>query len=139
MSEADIGAQAAQNTPTSDTPVDTPLEAPAPDNGETAGQPVYVNDPVMESRLTDYFGVGRTEKYSERTQTQIRNIMEWAATQVQSADYSDVLMTINSLERQLGLSMKPNRMGLLHRYITLHRESQQIQKEMSVINGGYIT
>lgn len=137
MSEADIVTQVAQNIPSNDPSVDTPIEAPAPDSGETTGQPVYINDPVMETRLLDYFAVGRTEKYSEKTQTQIRNIMEWAATQAQSTDYADVVTMINRLERQLGLNMKPNRMGLLYRYITLHRESQQIQKEMSAINGGF--
>lgn len=135
MDESQVAAQVAQNIPKEETPIETPLDAPEPDSGEVSKTPIYINDPVMEMRLLDYFAVGRTEKYSERTQTQLRNIMEWAATESQSTDYGSIVSMVNALERQLGLALKPNRLGLLYRYIVLNREATQIQKEMRTIGG----
>lgn len=138
MDEAQVVAQVAQNIQTEDAPViDEPVQAPEPDSGEVHKTPIYINDPLLEARLTDFFGVGRTEKYSEKTQTQIRSILNWAATETQSKEYADIVDLVYRLERQIGVSMKPNRMALLHRYIVLHHEAQQIQKEMNTLNGGY--
>jgi len=135
-SEEQIAARVAQNIPREDmnpsTPPDTDSSSP-----EETGYTVNLDDAQLTDRLANYFNLTNYDKYHDKSQVQMRAILQWASDTSGSAEVADLLVTIHTLERELGISMKPNRMALVYKFIKLQHESRQIQNEMELLRGGF--
>lgn len=134
MDEATIAARLAQNIP-KDEPSSTPSAIPQTEPvTEITHDPIQLDDAQLHQRMYDYFEVGRNARYVDKTQIQLRTILEWGAQNAQ--DHSDIMLNISRAERELGIRMKPNRLGLLYKFVKLQQASQNIQKEMELLSYG---
>lgn len=132
MDEAKVAAQVAQNIPKEE-----PSAPPAPDIPEeqssTHSNPINLEDPTLNLRISDYFELPRTARYSDETQQQLRMVLDWASEVSQSSDMADILSTIHAMERELGITFKPNRLEKVYRYTKIQRQLFSINKEMELL------
>lgn len=136
MDESIIAANLAKNIPEEPTPtVDTNI-TDTPINSDINHNPVQLDDPILNQRLSDYFELGRMDKYTEKAQLQLRTILEWAGSQ--TSEQEDIMLVIARAERELGIQSRTNRLGLLYKFVKLQAESQRIQKEVELLTYGAI-
>lgn len=135
MDEAKIAAEVAKNIPQDEPPKPpepTPEVKPEPSAFETN---IELNDPAISLQLADYFGLSRVDRLTEERQSQLRNIYRWASKKAGSTDLNDVMMSILTLDRELGSTYKPDRLNIISRWVKLNQQAEAVQKEMEFLRG----
>lgn len=103
-------------------------EAPQPSAFETN---IELNDPAIGMQLTDYFDIGRIDRFNEVTQRQLRGVYQWAAEKAGSAELANVLQVVRSVEMELGITYAPDRLVRIAKFVQLNKQSEalRIQQE----------
>lgn len=132
MDESQIAAQLASTIPTE--PVEAPRieEAPNTDISHSNGE-LNTNDHMI---LADFFGLNRTEMWSDDKQRQVREVYRFASEIAGTNELSKVIDIVRQMELQLGITMKSNKLFRLARFVELKRQSNLINAQMQgVIHG----
>jgi hypothetical protein len=137
MDETQIAQQVAQNIPqepvVSD-PGTSTSETPTPE------QPFHSNVPIDDMgtllRVSDAFGLGRTEMHSQERQAQMREVVRLASEKAQSNDIGRILQEITAMEIQLGIVYKPDRLARLARWASIERQTQALRVQQEMIRHG---
>lgn len=134
MDEQIIAAQQAAKIQT-EPHIPAPIvdEAPQPSAFETN---IELNDPAIGLQLTDYFDVGRIDRFNEVTQRQLRSVYQWAAERAGSTELGKVLQTIRSVEMELGATFAPDRLARLAKFVQLNRQSEVIRAQQDALYHG---
>lgn len=104
--------------------------------GEPAFQSnVSLGDPVVSTRLYDYFELSRADKYSEERQHQLTTVLEWASAHAQSNELVDILTIIQRKELEIGQQPFKDRLQRLYRLAKLEAQSNFIDMERRQIYG----
>lgn len=133
MDEQTIAAQQAAK-------IQTDIHVPAPIVPETP-QPsafesnIELHDPAIGMQLTDYFDVGRIDRFSEVTQRQLRTVYQWAAERAGTTELANVLHVIRSVELELGATFVPDRLARLAKFVQLNRQSEAIRIQQDSLYG----
>jgi hypothetical protein len=133
MDEQTIATKVAQN-------IKTEVHVPAP---ETKPEPqlnafetnVELNDPAISMQIADYFGLSSTDRFNSEVQGQLRALYRWGAERAGTMDRADVLQQLSLLERELGVSYKPERLSTMSRWVKLDKQADAIRKEKEVLGG----
>lgn len=136
MDENKIVAELAKSLPENQPkpePVEKKPETPQPSAFESN---VELNDPAIGLELADFFGVGRVERFSEERQQQLRNLYRWAAEKAGSSDKIAVMDKLRTLEMELGVGYKQNRLDTLARWVKLDRQAETIRREKEFLGHG---
>lgn len=128
--ESEVAARVAQNIPKPTPEPTTPTTPVVDEPNQDRNAAIYLDDPVLNMKLSDHFQLSRTEKYTELSQLQLRTVINWAAEYGGSSDINDILLTVARAERELGFHMKSNKLGLLYRYVNIQKNTAQMQKEL---------
>lgn len=133
MDESIIAANLAAKIQT-DTHVPAPVveEGPQPSAFETN---IELNDPAIGMQLTDYFDVGRIDRFNEVTQRQLRSVYQWAAERANSTELANVLNVIRNVELELGATFAPDRLARLAKFVQLNRQSEAIRIQQESLYG----
>lgn len=134
MDEAQIAKQVAQNIKVEEhipAPVDNTPEEPNPFTSN-----VEMNVNIYAQQLTDYFELDRISKYTEESQRQLREVFNWAAERSNAKDIETVFNTIRQLEMELGISLKPNRLMRLSKWMELDRKTRALRAQQEMITHG---
>jgi hypothetical protein len=99
-------------------------EGPQPSAFETN---IELNDPAIGLQLTDYFDIGRIDRFNEVTQRQLRSVYQWAAERAGSAELANVLGVIRSVELELGATYAPDRLVRIAKFVQLNKQSEAIR------------
>lgn len=136
MNEEQIAAKVAQNIPHDDpTPIPKP-EVDVPDPNEPIDHThLDYEDPVLNARLSDYFELPRTAKYTEETQRQLRTVLDWANQFSDGTEVADLLLMIQRTERELGILYKPNRLERMYRFVRIQQQTLGLDKELELLRG----
>jgi hypothetical protein len=108
-------------------PAPTVVEAPQPSALESN---IELNDPAIGMQLTDYFDIGRIDRFNEVTQRQLRGVYEWAAQKAGTTDLAGVLQVIRTVEMELGLTYTPDRLVRVAKFVQLNKQSEALRIQM---------
>lgn len=133
MSEDIIAANLAAKIETN-THVPAPVveEAPQPSAFETN---IELNDPAIGMQLTDYFDIGRIDRFNEVTQRQLRGVYQWAAEKAGSAELANVLQVVRSVEMELGITYAPDRLVRIAKFVQLNKQSEALRIQQEALYG----
>lgn len=133
MDESIIAANLAAKIQT-ETHVPAPVveETPQPSAFESN---IELNDPAIGMQLTDYFDVGRIDRFNEVTQRQLRSVYQWAAERANSTELANVLNVIRNVELELGATFAPDRLARLAKFVQLNRQSEAIRIQQESLYG----
>lgn len=125
MDESIIAANLAAKIQT-DTHIPAPKveETPQPSAFESN---IELNDPAIGLQLTDYFDVGRIDRFNEVTQRQLRSVYQWAAERAGTKELANVLNVIRNVELELGVTFAPDRLARLAKFVQLNKQSEAIR------------
>ena len=134
MDESIIAANLAAKIQT-DTHVPAPVveEGPQPSAFETN---IELNDPAIGMQLTDYFDVGRIDRFNEVTQRQLRSVYQWATERAGTTELANVLNVIRSVELELGATFAPDRLARLAKFVQLNKQSEAIRIQQESLYHG---
>lgn len=134
MDESTIAANLAAKIQT-ETHVPAPVvdEGPQPSAFETN---IELNDPAIGMQLTDYFDVGRIDRFNEVTQRQLRGVYQWAAEKAGSAELANVLQVVRSVEMELGITYAPDRLVRIAKFVQLNKQSEVLRLQQEALYGG---
>lgn len=107
-------------------------EAPQPSAFETN---IELNDPAIGMQLTDYFDIGRIDRFNEVTQRQLRNVYQWAAEKAGSIELANVLQIIRSVEMELGITYAPDRLVRIAKFVQLNKQSEVLRLQQEALYG----
>jgi hypothetical protein len=129
MDEDQIAAELAQRT---EEPV-PPLEAPTPKPQVPEDEAFHNNLPLEtvldKMKLEDYFEIPQALRREANVETQLNRIMEWAAQEAGSREYTDILRVINDQERIMGNKLKDNRMMRLFQFVTINAQRKRLAQQ----------
>jgi len=134
MDEQTIAAQQAAK-------IQTDVHIPAPVVEEPL-QPsafetnIELNDPAIGMQLTDYFDIGRIDRFNEVTQRQLRGVYQWAAEKAGSAELANVLQVVRSVEMELGITYAPDRLVRIAKFVQLNKQSEVLRLQQEALYGG---
>lgn len=133
MTEDEIAAQVATNIQTEEhIPAPVVQEEPQPSAFESN---IELNDPGISLQLTDYFSVGRLDRFNEETQRQLREVFRWAAERVQSKEMDKVLPMIRMVEMEIGSSFAEDRLARVAKWVRLQKQSEVLRAQMGALYG----
>lgn len=134
MDESIIAANLAAKIQT-ETHIPAPVveEAPQPSAFETN---IELNDPAIGMQLTDYFDVGRIDRFNEVTQRQLRSVYQWAAERAGTTELANVLDVIRNVELELGATFAPDRLARLAKFVQLNKQSEAIRIQQESLYHG---
>lgn len=133
MTEDQIAAQVAQNIPKEEhIPAPEVKEEPQPSAFESN---IELNDPAISLQLTDYFNVGRIDRFNEETQRQLREVYRWAAETAQSKEMDKVLPIIRMVEMEIGASFSEDRLARIAKWVRLQKQSAVLRAQMGALYG----
>lgn len=133
MDEAKIVQQVAQNIPKDEPVVEEKVTTPTEPQPSAFETNIELTDPAIGLRLADYLDVSRIDRFSQERQAQMRSLYRWGAEKAQSAELGDVLQKIQTLEVELGVRYKPDRLSTLARWVRLDEQASSLRKEMEAI------
>jgi len=107
-------------------------EAPQPSAFETN---IELNDPAIGMQLTDYFDIGRIDRFNEVTQRQLRGVYQWAAEKAGSAELANVLQVVRSVEMELGITYAPDRLVRIAKFVQLNKQSEALRIQQEALYG----
>jgi len=133
MDEQKIAEQVAQNIKTEEhIPAPEPKPEPTLNAFEVS---VELNDPAISLQIADYFGITSTDRFNSEVQGQLRALYRWGAERAGSTDRGEVLQQLALLERELGVTFKPERLSTMSRWVKLDKQAEAIRKEKEVLSG----
>lgn len=136
MNENEIVEQLAKSIPkepeTTDVAKPVASEEPQPSAFEAN---IELNDPAIGMRIADYYDVSKIDRFSEERQRQMRLIYRWGAEQAQSTELGPVLQKLQTLETELGIRYKPDRLTTVSRWIKLNNQAKALKQEMETLRG----
>lgn len=128
MDEQTIAAQQAAKIQTEKhIPAPVVEEAPQPSAFESN---IELNDPAIGLQLTDYFDIGRIDRFNEVTQRQLRSVYQWAAQKAGTTELANVLQVIRSVEMELGATYAPDRLVRIAKFVQLNKQSEALRIQM---------
>jgi hypothetical protein len=135
MDEAKVAEQVAQNIP-KDEPV-AEVTVPVSEEPKLSAfeTNIELNDPAISLRLADYLDVSKIDRLNDERQAQMRTLYRWGAEKANSTDLGDVLSKIRTLEVELGIRYKPDRLSTLSRWVKLNNQASSLRKEMEALSG----
>lgn len=134
MDEAQIAASLAAKIQTEEhIPAPVVEEEPQPSAFETS---IELNDPAIGMQLTDYFDVGRIDRFNEVTQRQLRSVYQWAAERAGTTELANVLDVIRNVELELGATFAPDRLARLAKFVQLNKQSEAIRIQQESLYHG---
>ena len=97
--------------------------------------PYFKSDPLF-FKVADYLGMN--ERIADLNKNKIIDIINWGRNESPTKDDVDVLLRIKDVETRIGKSpgFSERRYAILHRYIFLQKQKSNVEKEMSVWEGG---
>lgn len=136
MDETEIASRVAQNIPR-DTPVETTASANAAEGASTTpiDPNIALGDLGILTRVQDYFDIPRLDRYNEQTQKQLREVYSWAADLAHSVELDKVLPVIRSLENELGVTFRQDKLQRLAKFVHLKKQSTVLQHQMDALHG----
>ena len=136
MNEDQIAAELAQRVTAPPLPVET---TPAPATEVNEDESFHDNLPletVMDKmKLQDYFEIPVGSRRSPEVDSQINRIIEWAASEAGSREYTDIVRIINDQERIMGNKLKDNRLTRLYQYVTINQQRKQLIERERALYG----
>ena len=133
MQEEQIAQKLQQNITAQ--PYAPPTPAGPPDGDSAFQSSVSLGDPVISTRLHDYFELPRADKYSEERQHQLKVVLEWAVAHAQSNELINILTTLQQKELELGNKPFADRLQRLYRLAKIEAQSNFLDIERRQLYG----
>ena len=92
-------------------------------------------DRLQRLRWFDYFGLAASEARSAEAEKALTEILDWAATEAGSHEYTDMLRAISDQERVLGIKLEPGRLTKLYNFAKIRRMRLRLIEQERALYG----
>jgi len=97
----------------------------------TTAEPTQTVPPIIQiSPLMNYFDIGLHDRGDSEIQDKLKTIYDWAASQKENPQTSDILWAVKSLENRLGVpEIGSRRYQHILKWIKLQNQISELQKQ----------
>lgn len=92
-------------------------------------------DRLERLRWFDYFGLAAAEARSAEAEKALTEILDWAANEAGSHEYTDMLRAISDQERILGIKLKPGRLSQLYQFAKIRKQRLRLLEQERAMYG----
>lgn len=98
-----------------------------------ANTPVEGPNTLGGLKLMEFFNVPQELRTDQSLLERLNYLHQWAATDIKSEDSIDIMTRLRSLEGQLGLAFRENKLEAMYRWVKLDQERRRVEKEMALL------